>query len=237
MGVVEVGVVMGSDVRPVVVLSRSHLKVFGVQLFPNRTLSMGTLAPWTRLVYEDTNAQAPGGSGFYTSLPSRYAHVIADGSQIVWGQLPGNYDAAWAKKLWHRYLCREKLWPRYCHAADVAHYMALPHHHVGKSLTRQEYEAMESAAKGGYTVDLEKLLETQKRAQEKHLARKAKRQAAKDEQIRRLRQVLTPSTVRRRGDSSSLIDALTLRSAGIERQGCGQHGSFAASHGVGYCMG
>lgn len=143
LGVVEVGVTVGARVQPAMVLPRSHFKVFGVKLLPN--ISLGALSAFTRVVYHGESPYTDG--SFYTSVRGSRARVLAAPNVPAEETLPASYDSTWAKALWHRYLCREKLWPRYCHEEDVKYYLGLPHHHAGKSLSREEYEMMEAAAK------------------------------------------------------------------------------------------
>lgn len=145
LGVAQVDLVIGASVHPIVILPRSHLKFFGVQLFPNASLSLGSLASFTRHVYNDTRPFST--ETFYTHIPQREAFLLAGSELVLNDTLPPSFDATWAKKRWHHYLCTQKLWPRFCYAEDVNHYLTLPLHHAGKSLTRAELEMMEASAK------------------------------------------------------------------------------------------
>jgi hypothetical protein len=115
-------------------------------------------AAWTRAVY---------GSALAWDVPATVLTLQGEGAEA-----PANESVNASMASWRRFLCREKLWARYCGAEDVAHFAALPPVHAGLGLSRGELEAMESAAKAGHVADMELVLRAQHAAQEASLERR-----------------------------------------------------------------
>ncbi len=141
LGAVEVAAVVQAGLLSTVVLSRAHMRVFGATLIPP-AIELDSLAAFVRDVY---------GTEFHSALPLHKASVTVSDARVMGSPAVVAPPAlqADAKAAWRLFLCRHKLWARYCGAADVAYFAKQPSHHVGQSLTRAELEAMESAAKKG----------------------------------------------------------------------------------------
>jgi hypothetical protein len=155
LGAVELVAAEHAVMTPIVIVSRVHMRVFGVKLFHPSVQSLRMLAPFLRQVY---------GTDFYSSLALTkagvQAHTWLDDEQQEQQQKQqqqqqqqqtqsDNVSITEAQSTWRTYLCRHKLWARFCVDEDVRFFSNQPHHHVGKSLSRDELESMENAAKKG----------------------------------------------------------------------------------------
>ncbi len=158
-------------------LCRAHFRVFGAMMLPEPTLGIASLAPYVQHVYgtDFYSSMALGAASVVFTGPLDTWNVTAAkvgcgvhrvGTLLMEQQSPpkqvrslccgfvfvtAEQGVGAAARKWRRFLCRHKLWPRYCDSDDVRHYMALPQHHqhTGKALTRAELEAMELASKKG----------------------------------------------------------------------------------------
>jgi hypothetical protein len=130
--------------------SRVHFRVFGAAVRHS--------AAWTRAVY---------GSALAWDVPAAVLTLQGEGVEA-----PVNESVNVSVASWRRFLCRGKLWARYCGADDVALFAAVPPVHAGLGLSREELEAMESAAKAGHVADMERMLRAQHAAQEAALERR-----------------------------------------------------------------
>lgn len=150
------------------VYSRGHVKVFGPAL--------GGGVEWALKVY---------GSEFVWDLP---ASSLTIGGHLDPILVPRN--AAADAVVWHEHLCREQKWARFCVKEDVEHYSKLPHPHADVSLTRQEFEEMEQAAKAGHVADMGPILEAQRKAQEASRLRHVQREQVKAALLARERKAI-----------------------------------------------
>ena len=155
--------------KKAVAFARGHVQVFGP--------AVGAGAEWATEVY---------GNDFLLHFPESTLSII-DGRG---GMMPIGRNVAQDASLWHEHLCRELKWGRYCTKEDVAFFSKLPHPHGDVSLTREEFEAMEAAAKAGHLADMGPILEAQRAAQEAGRARRALRLHKKAALIARERTLL-----------------------------------------------
>lgn len=178
LGVIQVLASRGQQLeQPMLMFSRIHMRIFGPVV--------SNAHEWVATVY---------GESFSASLNARLATIVLpttkseDEVALDKRKLPKKMEQL--AETFREFLCRDKLWPRYCNQKDVEHFLRLPHHHLGKSLTRAEFERMEQAAKAGFVADLSAIQSAQRAAQQASIARHGAHVHHKKEHIARLRQLL-----------------------------------------------
>ena len=156
----------------VTVWPRAHWRVFGAQ-------GAGRGQQWQQEVY---------GKNWLWSVSELTAEGGAEESQKAEGKATADEQT-----LWSQYLCRVRLWTRYCTRVDVEYYLI----EEGKSkerkggLQREQFEAMESAARGGHTAPLESLLAAQSDAHAQTEREREAKKAIRKHAAQRLAKVLT----------------------------------------------